>query len=976
MRLRFSLLLALAALLTAPLAVAQSAYINELHYDNDGGDVGEFVEIAVPAGVDVADLTLTLYNGNGGASYDTITGDAFTPGATSNGTTLYTVFPSSIQNGSPDGLALSASGSLVQFLSYEGSFTAVDGPASGVASTDIGVSEPGDTPVGQSLQLTGSGDEYGDFAWSGPAEDTPGQPNTGQTFEAPVVVVDPFINELHYDNDGGDVGEFVEIAVPAGVDVADLTLTLYNGNGGASYDTITGDAFTPGATSNGTTLYTVFPSSIQNGSPDGLALSASGSLVQFLSYEGSFTAVDGPASGVASTDIGVSEPGDTPVGQSLQLTGSGAEYGDFAWSGPADQTPGQPNVGQTFEGAAPSEPAMPAVSFVNRDQLAREGDTLMVPVQIRYFGEDPVDDVTVRVAFVGGASTADDADFASADIALATFPANGNDDDDVQMVSFVFADDGALEGPETAVFRLSLVSGTAQVGRPNALTVTIDDPAQTATVADARAAGPGESVTVEAVVSRSMGAFTYVQDETGGLTIRQTSGAFADAVASGAIAPGTRLRVTGVLSEFASLLQINGGDLESFEVLGTGEAPAPQVVTLAELAANGEAYEGELVTVRAVSFLDMGTFAPATTYVITDPSDESTTVAARVPNAADSAVDGQTIPEVADVTAIVGQFNFDDPAAGYQLLLIGADDVGEPVEGGTIAAARAQGVDAMVTVEGVVTRSMGAFTYLQDDTAGITIRQTSGEFFDAVADGTIAPGTRLRVTGVLSEFASLLQINGGDLESFEVLGTTDVPEPQVVTLAELAANGEDYEAELVTVELVSFLDMGTFAPATTYVVTDPSDESATVAARVPNADDSTVDGTEIFATADVTAIVGQFNFDDPAAGYQLLLIEAGDLTERGGVAVEDGPAPGELALGVANPIRGQATVRYAAGTAGTAEVALFDVLGRRVAVVAEGPADATERTATLDATGLSAGVYVLRLMVDGRAESRTVTVVR
>ena len=51
-------------------------------------------------------------------------------------------------------------------------------------------------------------------------------------------------------------------------------------------------------------------------------------------------------------------------------------------------------------------------------------------------------------------------------------------------------------------------------------------------------------------------------------------------------------------------------------------------------------------------------------------------------------------------------------------------------------------------------------------------------------------------------------------------------------------------------------------------------------------------------------------------------------------------------------------------------------LSGRVAVVTEGPVDATERTATLDVSGLSTGVYVLRLQVEGRVVSRTVTVVR
>lgn len=62
-----------------------------------------------------------------------------------------------IQNGSPDGIALVNGTTVVQFLSYEGTFAAVDGPASDMTSVDIGVSEPGSTPIGFSLQLRGTG---------------------------------------------------------------------------------------------------------------------------------------------------------------------------------------------------------------------------------------------------------------------------------------------------------------------------------------------------------------------------------------------------------------------------------------------------------------------------------------------------------------------------------------------------------------------------------------------------------------------------------------------------------------------------------------------------------------------------------------------------------------------------------------------------------------------------------------------------
>ncbi|MEL6657534.1 MAG: Calx-beta domain-containing protein, partial [Bacteroidota bacterium] len=48
------------------------AFLNEIHYDNAGGDVGEFVEVAVSTDFagSLSDLVVFLYNGSGGAFYD------------------------------------------------------------------------------------------------------------------------------------------------------------------------------------------------------------------------------------------------------------------------------------------------------------------------------------------------------------------------------------------------------------------------------------------------------------------------------------------------------------------------------------------------------------------------------------------------------------------------------------------------------------------------------------------------------------------------------------------------------------------------------------------------------------------------------------------------------------------------------------------------------------------------------------------
>ncbi|HRD66857.1 MAG TPA: ExeM/NucH family extracellular endonuclease [Candidatus Competibacter sp.] len=162
------------ALLAPTILAANSVFISEFHYDNAGTDTGEFIEITGPAGTDLTGWSVVLYNGSGGAVYDTDPLSGTIPDQCSGSGTVVVNYPSNgIQNGSPDGIALvDASGTVVQFLSYEGNFTAVGGPANGLTSTDIGVAESGSEPVGLSLQLI-------DNAWRAPAANTAGACNIG-----------------------------------------------------------------------------------------------------------------------------------------------------------------------------------------------------------------------------------------------------------------------------------------------------------------------------------------------------------------------------------------------------------------------------------------------------------------------------------------------------------------------------------------------------------------------------------------------------------------------------------------------------------------------------------------------------------------------------------------------------------------------------------------------------------------------------
>src|SRR3954470_10947160 len=129
----------------------------------------------------------------------------------------------------------------------------------------------------------------------------------------------PFISEIHYDNAGTDTGEFVEVQLPPGTSSAGLSVVLYNGSGGAPYGTLTLPAATAPADAAAVVTVDGPSTGIQNGSPDGLALvDGSGKVLEFLSYEGVLTATSGPAAGLTSADIGVSEAGTEPAGQSLQ----------------------------------------------------------------------------------------------------------------------------------------------------------------------------------------------------------------------------------------------------------------------------------------------------------------------------------------------------------------------------------------------------------------------------------------------------------------------------------------------------------------------------------------------------------------------------------------------------------------------------------------------------------------------------------
>ena len=155
-------------------AYGSLAFVNEFHYDNVGGDTGEFVEFAVESGTDLMTVEFFLVNGNDSEDYDNILASdgledreviAGATGLDFDGVSydLFVWNPSSVQNGAPDGIAISTSMGLQDFVSYEGVITnatigdtSTGGPFT-ATSTDVGVTQNNDTTLeGSSIQLIGN----------------------------------------------------------------------------------------------------------------------------------------------------------------------------------------------------------------------------------------------------------------------------------------------------------------------------------------------------------------------------------------------------------------------------------------------------------------------------------------------------------------------------------------------------------------------------------------------------------------------------------------------------------------------------------------------------------------------------------------------------------------------------------------------------------------------------------------------------
>jgi hypothetical protein len=386
----------------------------------------------------------------------------------------------------------------------------------------------------------------------------------------------PFINEIHYDNSGADVNEAIEIAGPAGTSLAGWSLVFYNGNGGASYATVALSGTIADQDDGYGTLSFAGPAGgIQNGAPDGIALvNAAGQVVQFLSYEGSFVATNGPAAGMTSTDIGVAEEPAPGAGFSLQLVGDGANSGDFRWQNAADDSFGTVNAGQNFIGA-------------NANGLVTISDARVVE------GDSGIQELVFTVRKAGGTAGSGTVDYtinlngtATADDLAPGTQLNGTisfaPGESVKTIVIGIVGDTVGEPNETLNVSLWNPTGAVSIADANGVgTIVNDDPVQAAIfqIQGESHVSPldGQRVTTGGIVTAVTTNGFYLQDETGDGNARTSDGIFVLTGSAPTVAVGDKLALSGRVGEFRpgndpDNLTVTQLSEVSFTILSSGNA--------------------------------------------------------------------------------------------------------------------------------------------------------------------------------------------------------------------------------------------------------------------------------------------------------------------------------------------------------------------------------------------------------------------
>ncbi|TJY37966.1 DUF5689 domain-containing protein [Pontimicrobium aquaticum] len=240
--------------------------------------------------------------------------------------------------------------------------------------------------------------------------------------------------------------------------------------------------------------------------------------------------------------------------------------------------------------------------------------------------------------------------------------------------------------------------------------------------------------------------------------------------------------------------------------------------------------------------------------------------------------------------------------------------------------------------------------YIQDATGGILIDDASGTITTSFSVGDGMSG----LVGTASIYNGILQFVPTQ-DASVAAGSTITPE--VVTIANLLANVDDYESKLVRINTVSFTEAGgTFATGTDYTINDASSRGgSSMTFRTSFSEADYIGQTIPSGNVNMEVLVGEFNGTPQVTGIDMAGIT---------LSTKENQIDGfEL---YPNPTS-SAFVNIFSDKRTPMKVSVFDILGKQV----------IQKTITnnrLNVSNLTTGVYILRAEQDHAFTTRKLVI--
>lgn len=239
--------------------------------------------------------------------------------------------------------------------------------------------------------------------------------------------------------------------------------------------------------------------------------------------------------------------------------------------------------------------------------------------------------------------------------------------------------------------------------------------------------------------------------------------------------------------------------------------------------------------------------------------------------------------------------------------------------------------------------------YVQDASAGILIDDLAGKITTTMVNGDAMSGLK----GLTSLFSGVLQLLPTTNATIASSGNTVTP--QVVTAADITANIEAYESELVRINNATFTTAdGTLAFATNNNY-NLNDGGSDIVFRTLFSEADYIGQTVPTGTANRVVLVAEFNGTAQVVARSLsdVTLSRNSVNDISGLKVYPNPAKN--------------TLYVTSDSFAAKQVELFDVLGKSVL-------NTKVVNNTVNISSLSKGVYVAKITEEGKTATRKVVI--